>query len=73
MTFSEIRKLNENNYKYITALNLIAIDLIHDGEILSDKRIGKDKTELAVRSDNILYLLRMCGNTCTTITWEVME
>lgn len=71
MTISEVKKLNEKNYEYIKALDIIAGELIHDGEIISDVRVGKCEAVLVIKNDNILYKLHMYGgDTCKSITWE---
>ena len=71
MTVSEIEKLSEQNYEFIGALNIIASVLIHDGEIISDERVGKNEAVLVIKSDTILYKLHMYGgDTCKSITWE---
>ena len=71
MTNLELRKLNRNNYEYIKALDMIALELIHDGEIISDDRIGYGESVLVIKNDNILYKLHMYSNdTCKAITWE---
>ncbi len=71
MTISEVKKLSEKNYEYIKALDIIAGELIHEGEIISDVRVGKREAVLVIKNDNILYKLHMYGDdTCKSITWE---
>lgn len=71
MTVSEVRKLSEDNYEYIKALDMIAGELIHNGEILSDTRLEKNESILVIKNDNIYYKLHMYrGDTCKSITWE---
>lgn len=71
MTISEVKQLTEQNYEYIKALAIIAVELIRDGEIISNARVGKDERVLAIKNDNILYKLHMYGgDTCKSITWE---
>ena len=70
MTATELSQLNEDNYEYIKALNIIATELIHKGEILSDTRVQKNESVLVIKNDNIYYKLHMyCGDTCKSISW----
>ena len=71
MTVSEIKQLTKQNYEFIKALAIISTELIRDGEIISDTRVGKDESVLVIKNDNIFYKLHMCrGDTCKSITWE---
>lgn len=71
MTASELKQLNVDNYDYIKALNIIATELIHNGEIISDTRVEKYEAVLVIKNDNILYTLHICrGDICKSITWE---
>ena len=71
MTISELKQLSEQNYEIIKALGMIAGELIHDGEIISDTRVGKQESVLVIKNDNIFYKLHMYGgDTCKSITWE---
>lgn len=71
MTISDVRKLSEKNYEYIKTLDIIAGELIRDGEIISNVKIGKSEAVLVIKNDNILYKLHMYGgDTCKSITWE---
>lgn len=63
-------KLDEQNYEFIKALDIIAHELIRDGEIISDKKTLKGESELVVKNDDILYELHMLRGSCKSIAWE---
>lgn len=71
MKQSELRQLTKENYEYIKALNIIATELIHNGEIIHDIRFKDSSSILVIKNDNIEYTLQMYGgDTCKCITWE---
>lgn len=71
MRLSEVRQLDKRNYEYIKALNLIAHELIHDGEIISYNSSDKRDGFIHVKNDNIIYTLEIVGgDTCKSITWS---
>lgn len=71
MTESEVKQLSEQNYQIIRALDIIEMNLICDGEIISNERIDNCYSELVIKNDNIIYKLLVGGNdTCKSITWE---
>lgn len=73
MRASELTKLSNRNYNYIKALNIIASELIHDGEIICKNMIFKGSIgqyELVIKLDDIYYTLCMLkGDECVSITW----
>ena len=73
MKHAEIVQLSKDNYEYIKALNIIATNLIQNGEIISYVRVDKFHTQVTVKNGDVMYMLLMYGNgdpDCKQITWE---